>query len=60
MASQTACVCEHLAPTYEPPWSRSANHAPGPAPAQDRDIMPITLIGTHVAAPVVLGSMPVT
>jgi clan AA aspartic protease (TIGR02281 family) len=61
MASETACVRENLAPTYEPPVvAQAPTYTPAPAPSQGGDSMPITVIGTHAAAPVVLGSMPVT
>jgi len=46
-------------PTSNPPVVAQAP-APAPASSQVGDSMPITVIGTHAAAPVVLGSMPVT
>jgi hypothetical protein len=58
MHSEAVCHRSDQPPSNPPVVAQAP--APAPASPQVGDSMPIAVIGTHAAAPVVLGSMPVT
>jgi hypothetical protein len=58
MHSEAVCHRSDQPPSNPPVVAQAP--APAPASPQVGDSMPIAVIGTHAAAPVVLGSMPAT